>query len=551
MNADYVIVGAGSAGCALAYRLSEAGHQVQVIEHGGTDAGPLIQMPAALSYPMNMSLYDWGYKSQPEPHLGGRQLVTPRGKVVGGSSSINGMVYVRGHAGDYDHWAESGAQGWGYADVLPYFKRMESWHANGQGGDEDWRGNDGPLHISRGPRNNPLHSAFVEAGRQAGYPITDDYNGHQQEGFGPMEQTVYKGRRWSAANAYLRPALQRENCSLTRAFVRRVVIEEGRAVGVEVEKGGKIEVIRANREVIISASSLNSPKILMLSGIGPAQHLADHGIDVVADRPGVGQNLQDHLELYLQMACSQPITLFKHWNLFSKAMIGAQWLFTKTGLGASNQFESAAFVRSNKGIDYPDIQYHFLPMAVRYDGQAAAEGHGFQAHVGPMRSPSRGAVTLASGDPKDAPNIQFNYMSTEQDWVDFRKCIRLTREIFGQEAFKPFVKHEIQPGVDLQSDDELDSFIREHAESAFHPCGTCRMGAADDLTSVVDPECRVIGVDGLRVADSSIFPRITNGNLNGPSIMTGEKAADHILGRQLPASNAEPWYHPDWQQSQR
>ncbi|AZV78857.1 choline dehydrogenase [Parasedimentitalea marina] len=551
MNADYVIVGAGSAGCALAYRLSEAGHQVQVIEHGGTDAGPLIQMPAALSYPMNMSLYDWGYKSQPEPHLGGRELVTPRGKVIGGSSSINGMVYVRGHAGDYDHWAESGAQGWSYADVLPYFKRMETWHANGQGGDADWRGTDGPLHISRGPRNNPLHSAFVDAGRQAGYPVTDDYNGHQQEGFGPMEQTVYKGRRWSAANAYLRPALQRSNCSLTRAFVRRVVIEEGRATGVEVERGGKVEVIRANREVILSASSLNSPKILMLSGIGPAQHLADHGIDLVADRPGVGQNLQDHLELYLQMACSQPITLYKHWNLFSKAMIGAQWLITKTGLGASNQFESAAFIRSREGVDYPDIQYHFLPMAVRYDGQAAAEGHGFQAHVGPMRSPSRGAVTLASGDPKDAPNILFNYMSTEQDWVDFRKCIRLTREIFGQEAFKPFVKHEIQPGIDMQSDDELDGFIREHAESAFHPCGTCRMGAADDMTSVVDPECRVIGVDGLRVADSSIFPRITNGNLNGPSIMTGEKAADHILGRQLSASNAEPWFHPEWQQSQR
>jgi len=535
----------------LAYRLSEAGHQVQVIEHGGTDAGPLIQMPAALSYPMNMSLYDWGYKSQPEPHLGGRELVTPRGKVIGGSSSINGMVYVRGHAGDYDHWAESGAQGWSYADVLPYFKRMETWHANGQGGDADWRGTDGPLHISRGPRNNPLHSAFVDAGRQAGYPVTDNYNGHQQEGFGPMEQTVYKGRRWSAANAYLRPALQRPNCSLTRAFVRRVVIEEGRATGVEVERGGKVEVIRANREVILSASSLNSPKILMLSGIGPAQHLADHGIDLVADRPGVGQNLQDHLELYLQMACSQPITLYKHWNLFSKAMIGAQWLFTKTGLGASNQFESAAFIRSREGVDYPDIQYHFLPMAVRYDGQAAAEGHGFQAHVGPMRSPSRGAVTLASGDPKDAPNILFNYMSTEQDWVDFRKCIRLTREIFGQEAFKPFVKHEIQPGIDMQSDDELDSFIREHAESAFHPCGTCRMGAADDMTSVVDPECRVIGVDGLRVADSSIFPRITNGNLNGPSIMTGEKAADHILGRRLSASNAEPWFHPEWQQAQR
>ncbi len=551
MNAEYVIVGAGSAGCAMAYRLAEAGKRVLVIEHGGTDVGPLIQMPAALSYPMNMSLYDWGYKTQPEPHLDGRSLVTPRGKVVGGSSSINGMVYVRGHAGDYAHWAESGAAGWSYADVLPYFKRMETWHEGGQGGDADWRGKDGPLHISRGPRDNPLHSAFVEAGRQAGYPVTGDYNGEQQEGFGPMEQTVHKGRRWSAANAYLKPALKRENCELIRAFARKVVIEEGRAVGVEVERGGKVEVIRAEVEVILAASSLNSPKLLMLSGIGPAQHLAEHGIDVVADRPGVGQNLQDHLELYLQMASSQPITLFKHWNLISKAMIGAQWLFTKTGLGASNQFESAAFIRSRAGIDYPDIQYHFLPIAVRYDGQAAAEGHGFQAHVGPMRSPSRGAVTLASGDPKEAPNILFNYMSTEQDWVDFRKCIRLTREIFAQDAFKPFVKHEIQPGDAMQSDEELDSFIREHVESAFHPCGTCKMGAVNDPTSVVDPECRVIGVEGLRVADSSIFPRIPNGNLNGPSIMTGEKAADHILGRRLAPANSEPWFHPEWQTAQR
>ncbi|MDE4098762.1 choline dehydrogenase [Phaeobacter gallaeciensis] len=551
MNADYVIVGAGSAGCALAYRLSEAGHRVLVIEHGGTDMGPFIQMPAALSYPMNMSLYDWGYKSEPEQHLGGRELVCPRGKVIGGSSSINGMVYVRGHAGDYNHWAESGARGWSYADVLPYFKRMETWHAGGHGGDPDWRGTDGPLHISRGPRDNPLHDAFVEAGRQAGYPVTGDYNGQQQEGFGPMEMTVWKGRRWSAANAYLRPALKRDTCDVIRALARRIVIEEGRATGVEVERGGKVEVIRANREVIVSASSLNSPKLLMLSGIGPAAHLAEHGIDVVADRPGVGQNLQDHLEVYMQMACSQPITLYKYWNLLGKGLVGAQWLFTKTGLGASNQFESAAFIRSDKGVEYPDIQYHFLPMAVRYDGQAAAEGHGFQAHVGPMRSPSRGNVSLRSSDPKAAPKILFNYMSTEQDWEDFRKCIRLTREIFSQDAFKPFVKHEIQPGNELQSDDEIDSFIREHAESAYHPCGTCKMGAEDDPMAVVDPECRVIGVDGLRVADSSIFPRITNGNLNGPSIMTGEKAADHILGRRLPSSNAEPWFHPGWQAAQR
>ena len=551
MNADYVIVGAGSAGCAMAYRLSEAGKKVLIIEHGGTDVGPLIQMPGALSYPMNMPLYDWGYKSQPEPHLGGRQLVCPRGKVIGGSSSINGMVYVRGHAGDYKHWAESGAQGWDYADVLPYFKRMETWNDRGHGGDPDWRGSDGPLHVTRGPRDNPLHDAFVEAGRQAGYPVTKDYNGAQQEGFGPMEMTVHNGRRWSAANAYLKPALKRDNCSLIRAFARKVVIEDGRAVGVEVERGGKLEVIRAGAEVILAASSLNSPKLLMLSGIGPGKHLAEHGIDVVADRPGVGQNLQDHLELYLQMACSQPITLYKYWNLIGKAYVGAQWLFGKKGLGASNQFESAAFIRSKPGVDYPDIQYHFLPIAVRYDGQAAAEGHGFQAHVGPMRSPSRGHVTLASSDPKADPNILFNYMSTEQDWQDFRTCIRLTREIFAQDAFKPFVKHEIQPGADMQSDDELDSFIREHVESAFHPCGTCKMGAAEDPMSVVDPECREIGVDGLRVADSSIFPRITNGNLNGPSIMTGEKASDHILGRRLPSSNAEPWVNPNWREAQR
>ncbi len=553
MEADYVIVGAGSAGCAMAYRLSEDGkHSVIVIEYGGTDAGPFIQMPAALSYPMNMPMYDWGYSTEPEPYLDGRSLVTPRGKVVGGSSSINGMVYVRGHAKDFDHWDESGASGWAYKDVLPYYKRMEHWHDGGHGGDAAWRGFDGPLHVTRGPRNNPLYHAFVDAGRQAGYQVTGDYNGEQQEGFGPMEQTVYKGRRWSAANAYLRPALKRENCTLVKGLAQKIVIKDGRAVGVALKRGGKVETITARREVIIAASSINSPKLLMLSGIGPAAHLAEHGIEVVADRAGVGQNLQDHLELYMQMAASQPITLYKHWNLFSKAMIGAQWLFTKTGLGASNQFESAAFIRSKAGLEYPDIQYHFLPMAVRYDGKAAAEGHGFQAHTGPMRSLSRGAVTLRSADPEAAPKILFNYMSKEKDWEEFRTCIRLTREIFAQDAFKPFVKSEIQPGAAVQSDDELNGFIKEHVESAFHPCGTCKMGAINDPMAVVDPECRVIGVDRLRVADSSIFPRITNGNLNGPSIMTGEKAADHILGKTMLApSNAQPWLHPDWQDSQR
>ncbi|MCA0274194.1 MAG: choline dehydrogenase [Proteobacteria bacterium] len=549
MQAEYVIVGAGSAGCAMAYRLAEAGKKVIVIEHGGSDAGPFIQMPGALSYPMNMGLYDWGFRSEPEPNLGGRTLATPRGKVIGGSSSINGMVFVRGHAMDFDHWAETGADGWAYADVLPYFKRMETWHGDG---DTTYRGNSGPLHVTRGPRSNPLFHAFVEAGKQAGYEVTEDYNGEKQEGFGAMEATIWRGRRWSAANAYLRPALKRDNCTLVRALARKVVIRDGRAVGVEVERGGKIEVIGAGAEVILAASSINTPKLLMLSGIGPAPELARHGIGVVADRRGVGANLQDHMEIYMQFASLQPITLFKYWNLWGKALVGAQWLLTGTGLGASNQFESAAFIRSDKGVAYPDIQYHFLPIAVRYDGKAAAEGHGFQAHVGPMRSKSRGAVTLRSGDPKDAPVIRFNYMSHPDDWAEFRKCVRLTREIFAQGAFKPFVKHEIQPGAKVGTDEEIDSFIREHAESAYHPCGTARIGRRDDPMAVVDPECRVIGVEGLRVADSSIFPRITNGNLNAPSIMVGEKAADHVLGKGILApANLAPWASPRWAAAQR
>ena len=552
MQAEYVIIGAGSAGCAVAYRLAEAGRRVLVIEHGGSDRGPLIQMPGALSFPMNMARYDWGYQTEPEPYLGGRRLATPRGKVIGGSSSINGMVYVRGHAHDFDHWRECGADGWGYSDVLPYFKRMEHWHDGGHGGDPSWRGNNGPLHVTRGKRDNPLVQAFVEAGRQAGYAATDDYNGCQQEGFGPFDMTVWQGRRWSAASAYLRPALRYDHCDLVRCFARRIVIENGRAIGVEVERGGGVQVIKAECEVILAASSINTPKLLLLSGVGPADALAELGIPIVANRTAVGQNLQDHLELYIQMAASQPVSLFKYWNVFGKAYVGARWLLTKTGPGASNQFESAAFVRSSAGVVYPDIQYHFLPLAVRYDGAAAAEGHGFQAHVGPMRSLSRGHVSLRSPDPRDPPRILFNYMSHEKDWVDFRNCIRLTREIFAQGAFKAFAKHEIQPGSDVVSDDELDGFIRDHVESAYHPCGTVRMGRRDDPGAVVDEQTRVIGVEALRVADSSIFPRITNGNLNAPSIMVGEKAADHILGRQpLPAENVQPWINPNWQTSQR
>ncbi|WP_071799258.1 choline dehydrogenase [Natronohydrobacter thiooxidans] len=545
-EADYIVVGAGSGGCAVSYRLAEAGHSVLVVEAGGSDFGPFIQMPGALSYPMNMRRYDWGFQSEPEPHLGGRVLATPRGRVIGGSSSINGMVYVRGHARDFDHWAESGAQGWGYADVLPYFQRMEDWHG---GESSEWRGQGGPLHVSRGKRDNPLFDAFIEAGRQAGYPVTPDYNGAQQEGFGAMEATIWQGNRWSAARAYLRPALATGRATLLRGEVAEVTFDAAnRATGVRLTDG---RTLTARAEVVLAASSINTPKILMLSGIGPAAHLAEHGVSLRAERAGVGQNLQDHLELYLQYAAHQPITLYKYWNLFGKAWVGAQWLFLRAGPGASNQFEACAFIRSKAGIDYPDIQYHFLPIAVRYDGQAVAEGHGFQTHVGPMRSKSRGWVKLRSPHAQDAPRIQFNYMSHADDWNEFRSCIRLTREIMGQAAFAPHVKHEIQPGAEVQSDAALDDFIRAHVESAYHPCGTAKMGRRDDPMAVVDPEGKVIGVEGLRVADSSIFPRITNGNLNAPSIMAGEKIADHILGRRLPGANLQPWMHPNWQVAQR
>lgn len=548
MKADYLIVGAGSAGCALAYRLVMAGKRVDLIEYGGSDIGPFIQMPAALSYPMNMSRYDWGFASEPEPHLNNRSLVTPRGKVIGGSSSINGMVFVRGHARDYDHWAEIGATGWSYADVLPYFTRMETSH----GAVSDYRGTTGPLHVTRGPRKNPLFNAFIRAGREAGYPVTDDYNGAQQEGFGAMEATIWEGRRWSAANAYLRPALKTGLLRIRRGLATRIMFEGKRATGVELQTTRGLKLVEAGQEVIISASTINTPKLLMLSGIGPADHLKEHGITPLADRPGVGANLQDHLEIYVQYTSLQPVTLYKHWNLWGKGSIGAQWMATGTGLGASNQFESCGFIRSAAGIEYPDIQYHFLPLAVRYDGKAAAEGHGFQAHVGPMRSKSRGTVRLRSSDPAESPEIRFNYMSHPDDWAEFRACVRLTREIFDQPAMAEYKGREIQPGTNVQSDDEIDDFIRDNAESAFHPCGTARLGRADDPMAVVDPELRVIGVEGLRVADSSIFPRVTNGNLNAPSIMTGEKAADHILGQgMLPPRNLGPQMNPDWRVSQR
>ncbi|MFL5259796.1 MAG: choline dehydrogenase [Hyphomicrobiales bacterium] len=547
---DYVIVGSGSAGSALAYRLSEDGRNtVLVLEYGGSDWGPLIQMPSALSYPMNMKTYDWGFVSEPEPALGGRRLVTPRGKVIGGSSSINGMVYVRGHAKDYDTWEETGAKGWGFRHVLPYFKRMETAH----GGEEGWRGTDGPLHVTRGTRRNPLYGAFIEAGKQAGYPLTRDYNGSQQEGFGAFEMTVWNGVRWSSANAYLRPALRRANVALkTRALAGRVVFEGKRAVGVEYERGGKIEAVRANREVILSASALNSPKLLMLSGVGPAAHLKEHGIVPVHDLPGVGKNLHDHLEILVQVGCKLPITLNGVMGLPHKALIGAEWLFLKRGLGATNHFESCGFIRTAAGIEYPDLQFHFLPAAIRYDGRAPARSHGYQVHVGPNRSKSRGWLKLRSSEPRDPPRAFFNYMSLPDDWATFRTAIRLTREILAQPAFDPYRDGEIAPGEAVQTDEELDAYVRDHVESAYHPCGSCRMGERSDPLAVVDPELKVIGVEGLRIADASVIPMVTNGNLNAPCLMIGEKAADHILGRDpLPASNQEPWINPRWRTSQR
>ena len=547
---DFIIVGSGSAGSVMANRLSEDGNNtVLVLEYGGSDWGPFIQMPSALSYPLNMSLYNWGFESEPEPHLGGRRMATPRGKVVGGSSSINGMVYVRGHAKDFDAWEDMGAKGWGFRHVQPYFKRMEHSH----GGEEGWRGDRGPMHIKRGARTNPLYQAFIEAGRHAGYPVTQDYNGQQQEGFGAMEMTVHRGVRWSAANAFLKPALKRANIELiTYAYARRIVLEGRRAVGVEYDVAGEISVARARRDVIIAASPINSPKLLQVSGIGAPETLKAAGIDVRHALPGVGENLQDHLEVYFQVMSKEPVTLYSKLNWFSKGMIGLEWLLFGSGLGATNHFESCGFIRSKAGIDYPDIQYHFLPAAMRYDGKSAFPNHGFQAHVGPMRSKSRGFVRVKSPDPKENPRILFNYMSHPDDWEEFRACIRLTRELFLQPAMEKYAGPEIQPGKEVVSDEQIDNFIRQHAETAYHPCGTCKMGATTDPLAVVDPECRVIGIEGLRVADSSIMPQVTNGNLNAPTLMIGEKASDHILGREpLPPSNQEPWINPNWRESQR
>jgi choline dehydrogenase len=548
---DYVIVGAGSAGCVLADRLTEDGKStVLLLEYGGSDRSIYIQMPAALAIPMNMKKYNWGYESEPEPQLNGRRLHVPRGKVLGGSSSINGLVYVRGNPLDFERWEqEEGASGWGYARVLPYFRRAEGWRE----GADAYRGQDGPLVTSRGPKHNPLYGAFIEAGRQAGYPVSMDLNGEQQEGFGRFDMTVKDGVRWSTANAYLKPAKKRANLRVvTHALATGIEFAGRKATGVRYSRGGVERIAHARREVILSGGPINSPQLLKLSGIGPAVELNGFGLPVVADRRGVGENLQDHLEFYFQVASTKPITLYGQTGLIARGLVGLQWLLRGRGAGATNHFEAGGFIRSRAGIRYPDIQFHFLPMAVSYDGSSLASEHGFQAHVGPMRSKSRGAVRLKSADPREAPSIRFNYMSHPDDWTEMRACVRLTREIFAQKAFDPYRGREIQPGADCVSDERIDAFIRDRVESAYHPSCTCKMGRADDSLAVVDPETRVIGVEGLRVVDSSIMPSITNGNLNAPAIMLAEKAADMIRGRPaLPASNAPYYVASDWETRQR
>jgi choline dehydrogenase len=547
---DFIIVGAGSAGCVLADRLTADGqNRVLVLEYGGSDRSVFIQMPSALSIPMNTRKYNWQYESEPEPHLNGRRMHAPRGKGLGGSSSINGLVYVRGNPLDFELWKDQGAQGWGYANVLPYFKRAER---RDEGGDS-YRGGDGPLDTRYGPMRNPLYQAWIDAAAQAGYPITSDINGEQQEGFGRMDMTVRDGARCSAAKAYLRPAMKRPNLTVvTHAMAEQIVMEGRKAVGIRYQRAGQAHVAYASREVILSGGPINSPQLLMLSGIGPAAELRRHGIEIVADRPGVGANLQDHLEFYFQVACKRPVSLYPYMNWFVKGLIGAQWLLTRKGLGATNHFESCGFIRSRAGIKYPDIQYHFFPLAVRYDGKSMVEGHGFQAHVSPMRSKSRGSITLRPGDTKGKPVIRFNYMSHPDDWAEMRAGVRLTREIFAQSAFDPFRGEEIAPGTDVVSDDEIDAFIRDKIESGYHPCGTCKIGDAADPMAVVDNELRVIGVDGLRVVDSSVMPSITTGNLNAPTIMIGEKGADHILGKPLLAPSNAPYYVADnWETAQR
>ena len=539
-NWDYVIVGGGSAGSALANRLSaDPATKVLVLEAGRNDSkwDVFIHMPAAFSFPIGSRFYDWKYETEPEPHMGGRRVYHARGKVLGGSSSINGMIFQRGNPMDYERWAaDPGMETWDYAHCLPYFKRMETTLA---GGDE-YRGDDGPLILERADADNPLCQAFLKATAQAGYPRTSDVNGYQQEGFAEFDRNVHRGRRLSAARAYLHPVMSRPNLTVvTRAMVEKINFEGTRASGVNYTAGRKRHTANA-AEVILCGGAFNSPQLLQLSGVGEADHLKSLGIDVVADLPGVGANMQDHLEVYIQHSSTQPVSMQPNLAKWRRPWIGLQWLFRK-GPATSNQFEAGGFVRSNDEVAYPNLMYHFLPLAVRYDGTTPTSGHGYQVHVGPMYSDVRGSVRITSTDPKQHPAIQFNYLSTEQDRREWVEAIRVTRNILSQDAFGPFDGGELSPGPTVKTDEQILEWVAKDAETALHPSCTARMGT--DETSVLDPDTlRVRGTQGLRVVDASSMPYVTNGNIYAPVMMLAEKAADLILGNTPLEPSDVAWY---------
>jgi choline dehydrogenase len=548
---DYVIVGAGSAGCVLAARLTEDSDiRVLLLEAGPVNKSWAIDMPSGMGTLLSSERFNWAYTSEPEPFLDNRRLGHPRGRVLGGSSSINGMMYVRGHARDYDHWAQQGLSGWSYAEILPYFKRAQR-HEKGA---DDYRGGDGPLSVSA-PRlkRSPLAEAFIRAGVEAGYPYTPDANGRQQEGFGPMDRTTRNGRRWSVGRGYLAPAAMRPNLTIvTGALVQHILFEGRRARGVSYTlAGNKIEA-RAEREVILCGGAFNSPQLLQLSGIGPADHLRAVGITVHHDMPGVGSNLNDHPDIVIQHRCLKPVSLYPASKAPGKWLVGLQWFLTHDGYAASNHFEAGAFIRSRAGIEHPDLQLTFMPLAVKPGTVESLPHHAFQTHIDLMRARSRGSVRLRSADPSMHPAICFNYMADPADRADMRMGVRLTREVLAGKALDPFRGVEVYPGKDVQSDDAIDAWVRQALETCYHPVGTCKMGKASDAMAVVDGNLRVHGVEDLRVVDASIMPMIVSGNTNAPTIAIAERASDMIRGRPpLPRSEAHVWIHPQWETAQR